>query len=115
MAIVSPSCTVTCVLTAFWENEGDWIAELEDGCCGSLTCWLMTMVTMPLGLTRARMLSVVPVLTLEIVLVNSELPADLDAHADTLRAESRDRASDVDRRFDTVGGNDAGSGDHLRP
>ena len=50
------------------------MAELEDGCCGSLTCWLMTMVTIPLGFTRARMLSVTPVLTLEMVLVNSELP-----------------------------------------
>ena len=74
IAIVSPSCTVTCVLTAFWENEGDWIAELEEGCCGSLTCWLMIIVTMPLGFTRARMLRVTPVLTLEMVLVNSELP-----------------------------------------
>jgi hypothetical protein len=32
------------------------------------------MVITPLGLTRARILRPVPVLTLEIVLVNSEVP-----------------------------------------
>ena len=35
---------------------------------------MITIVTIPLGFTRARMLSVTPVLTLEIVLANRELP-----------------------------------------
>ena len=37
MAIVSPSCTVTCVLTLRRENEGDWIWPPAGGAWGALT------------------------------------------------------------------------------
>src|ERR1022692_4389415 len=47
-----------------------------DGGWGELTFWLMIMVTMPLEFTRAVMFSVTPVLWLDTVLVNSELPPD---------------------------------------
>src|SRR5271157_2753569 len=74
MATVSPSCTVTWVeKDRFWK-EGDLIWLDAAGACGELTFWLMTMVTMPLELMRARMHRVTPELRLDTVLVNCEVP-----------------------------------------
>ena len=43
---------------------------------GALTCWLITMVTTPLELTRAMICSVTPELWLLMVLAKTELPPD---------------------------------------
>ena len=66
MAMVSPSCTVTCVVMDLVAKEGDWMFVNEGSvACGSLMLWLMIMVTMPLGVTRAVIFSPIPVLTFE--------------------------------------------------
>src|SRR5579862_1263813 len=70
--MVSPSWTVTCVCTDLVAKEGELIL-LPEPCgvvgVGSLTLWLITMVTIPLGVTRATMFSPIPVATFEIPVV----------------------------------------------
>src|SRR5436190_6886283 len=74
-AIVSPSCTVTCVFTVLVAKLGDEIFDVVVG-WGALTFWLITIVTTPLAFTNGVMLSETPVLRLPTVLVKSELPDD---------------------------------------
>ena len=80
IAIVSPSSTVTCVLTLRCEKDGELmplpaLPEAASGLgIGAVTSWLITIVTTPLGLTRARIVRPIPVLVFEIELVKRELP-----------------------------------------
>jgi len=74
IAIVSLSCTVTCVLTLRFENDGDWIADVAAGAMGELTSWLMISVTMPLGSTRAMICSVTPEFRFVMLFANTVFP-----------------------------------------
>ena len=73
MAMVSPSCTVTCVLNVRCENESDWMPVLP-GATGLLTFSSICIVTTPLELMRGTMESVTPELTFVMVLVNRLVP-----------------------------------------
>jgi hypothetical protein len=64
-------------------KEGELILLPEEAgvvAPGVLTFWLITMVTIPLGVTRATIFSPIPVLTLETPVVTdpSELTVELD-------------------------------------
>src|SRR5581483_5691684 len=74
IAIVSPSCTVICVLIERLENDVEALDAPSGGGSGALTCWLITMVTTPLVLACARIDSVVPVDWVEIEFANGLLP-----------------------------------------
>src|SRR5580704_8884869 len=81
IATVSPSFTVPWVLTFRCEKEGESMSlpealEEDSGFgIGAVMFWLITMVTTPLGLMRARIFNPTPVLVLWTELANSVVPA----------------------------------------
>lgn len=85
MAMVSPSCTVTWVEIDLVAKEGEAILlpdVAEVVASGSLMFWLIINVTMPLGVTRAVIVSPIPVLVLETPVVTDPvipLAVELDS------------------------------------